>query len=67
MRHIFPLVTLMAYSVNFLLSTADIDIGRGGWVSVLFIYIVIKLVHFFISASTGVAAPGCNGTVNAAV
>ena len=39
---------------------------RGGWVSVLFIYIGIKFFHCFVSAVTGVAAPGCSGTVNAA-
>ena len=39
---------------------------RGGWVSVLFFYIVIKIFHFFISAATGAAVPGCSGTANAA-
>ena len=36
------------------------------WMHNLFIYIVIKCFHFFISAAIGAAAPGCSGNVNAA-
>lgn len=36
----------------------------GGWVSMLFIYI-IKLLSFLISGATGAATPGCSGTLNA--
>ena len=32
----------------------------------LFIYIVITFFQFFISADTGAAALGCNGTISAA-
>ena len=39
---------------------------RDGWMSVLFIYIVIRLFYVLITAATGAAAPGCSGTGNAA-
>ena len=48
------------------LSCLLIYIFRGGWVSVLFIYIVINFFSFSILAATGAAAPICSGTVNAA-
>ena len=37
----------------------------GGWINHSFINVVITFFHFFISAATGAAAPGCIGTVNA--
>ena len=37
----------------------------GGWVTI-YSFIIVTFFHFLISAATGAAAPGWNGTVNAA-
>ena len=43
-----------------------IQIGGGGWMNHLIIYIVITFFHFLISAANCAVAPGCSGKVNAA-